>query len=94
MPVGGVLSNPSFLCCSASDCVLVTNVVSSTVIMLHLSLWLPSSDIGFNAASESISFFSFGGESRISSNSKLNMSSISTENADSGEGPSPKSVKM
>ena len=59
--------------------------------MLHLSLWLPSSGIGLNAASESISFFS-SGVSRISSNSKLNMSSISTENADSGEGKSKSEI--
>ena len=85
------MSNSSFLCSSTSDCVLVTIVVSSTVCMLHLSLWLPSSGIGLNAASVSISFFS-SGVSRISSNSKLNMSSISTENADSGEGKSKSEI--
>ena len=91
MPVGGVLSNPSCFCCSASDCVLVTIVVSSTVCMLHLSLWLPSSGIALNAASESISFVS-PGVSKISSNSKLNISSISTENADSGDDKSKSEI--
>ena len=91
MPVGGVLSNPSFFCSTASDCVLVTIVVSSTVCMLHLSLWLSSSGIVLNAASESISFVS-PGVSKISPNLKLNISSISTENADSGDGKSKSKI--
>ena len=71
---------------------LVTIVVSSAVITSHFSLWLSSSVMGLNAASQSGSPFSIVEESMISSNSKLNMSSMSTENADRGDGKSKSEI--
>ena len=48
--------------------------------------------MGLNAASDLSPFFSVGEGSRISPNSKLNMSSLSTENTDSGDGKSKSEI--
>ena len=88
LPIGGVGSNPSFLLSSASDIVLETPVVSSVVNIPQVSLLSPVNEIGLNTASGLFCSVAVGEGGNTSSNSKLKISSISTENADRGEGKS------
>ena len=92
LPLGVVLSGPSFKQVPAFRAVLVVKAVSSTVMFEYFALLSPDMDIGLNAASET-EFSVYGGEGgNTSSSSKLKMSSISTENTDRGEGKSKSEI--
>ena len=93
LPIGGVGSSPSFLLCPPSDVVLETHVVSSVVDISQISLLSPVNEIGLNAASGLVCCFAVGGGGNTSSNSKLKISSISTENAGRGDGRSKLEIR-
>ena len=71
---------------------MVSKVVSSVVTGAQISLWFSIGVIGINPASQVVPCVPEGDGGRNSSNSKLNMSSISTENADNGDGRSKSEI--